>query len=88
MPWVIGGTFDFDKDVWELYNLKEDPTETNDLAKSNPEKLEELKKKWDEEAVKYNVYPLYDDLAARATKVTAAHSSTFRKKVNVLPSGC
>ncbi|MGL6268320.1 MAG: sulfatase-like hydrolase/transferase, partial [Chitinophagaceae bacterium] len=57
MPWIIGGTFDFDKDDWELYNLNEDPTETNNLAKSNPQKLEELKKKFDEEAWKYNVYP-------------------------------
>lgn len=70
MPWSIGGTFDFDKDVWELYNLKDDPTETNDLAKSNPEKLEELKKVFDQEAWKYNVYPLYDDVATRVANVT------------------
>lgn len=70
MPWIIAGTFDFDKDVWELYNVKEDPTETNDLAASNPEKLEELKKKFDEEAWKYNVYPLYDDAATRLANVT------------------
>ena len=25
MPWVLAGTYDFDKDVWELYNLNEDP---------------------------------------------------------------
>ncbi len=70
LPWIIGGTFDFEKDDWELYNLNEDPTETNNLAKSNPEKLEELKKKFDEEAWKYNVYPLYDDLAFRLKNVT------------------
>ena len=70
MPWVFGGTFDFEKDVWELYNLNEDPTETNDLAASNPQKLEELKKKFDEEAWKYNVYPLYDDVAKRISNVT------------------
>ncbi len=80
MPWVIAGTFDFDKDVWELYNVNEDPGETNDLAAKNPQKLEEMKKKWDEEAVKYNVYPLYDDLAARiakATEVFGAKTNTF-----------
>ena len=70
-PWIIGGTFDFEKDDWELYNLKDDPTETNNLAKSNPAKLEELKKKFDVEAWKYNVYPLYDDLAFRLSNVTA-----------------
>ncbi len=69
MPWVIAGTFDFDQDVWELYNLKDDPTETHNLAFSNPQKLEELKQKWETEAIKYNVYPLYDDVAARAANV-------------------
>ena len=70
MPWVLGSTFDFDKDVWELYNLTDDPTETKDLAKSNPAKLEELKKVFDQEAFKYNVYPLYDDMLMRVANVT------------------
>jgi len=70
MPWNLGSTYDFEKDVWELYNLNEDPTETNDLAKSNPAKLEELKKVFDQEAWKYNVYPLYDDVVARVANVT------------------
>ncbi len=68
MPWVTAGTFPFDKDVWELYNLKEDFSETNNLAEKNPEKLAELKKEWDEQAWKNNVYPLYDDLNARIAK--------------------
>jgi hypothetical protein len=41
-----------------LYNLNEDWNETNDLAAKHPQKLEELKKLFDEEAKKYNVYPL------------------------------
>ena len=69
MPWVVGGTFDFSKDVWELYNISEDPAESTDLAASNPQKLEELKAKWEVEALKYNVFPLYDDIAARLAKV-------------------
>lgn len=69
MPWVLGGTYDFGKDVWELYDLTKDPSETDDLAAKHPQKLEEMKKKWHEEALKYNVYPLYDDVAARAAKV-------------------
>ena len=80
MPWVLGGVADFDKDIWELYNLNDDPTETNDLAKSNPSKLEELKKLFDQEAWKYNVYPLYDDIAARVanvTKVFLGNKSSF-----------
>lgn len=30
------------KEVWELYNVMEDPTELNDLAKSHPAKLKEM----------------------------------------------
>ena len=80
MPWVIAGTFDFEKDVWALYNVNEDPGESNDLSAKHPEKLAELKKKWDEEAVKYNIYPLYDDLAARAAnmaKMSGAPRNTY-----------
>ncbi|MEO8439107.1 MAG: arylsulfatase [Spartobacteria bacterium] len=68
MPWVIGGTFPFDKDVWELYDLSKDFSESEDLAAKNPEKLEELKKLWDEEAWRNNIYPLYDDIGSRVTK--------------------
>ena len=32
---------------WELYNLKKDRTETNNLASSHPEKLAELTAKYD-----------------------------------------
>ncbi len=68
MPWVIAGTFPFDKDVWELYNRNEDFSESDDLAAKYPEKLEELKKLWDEEAWRNNIYPLYDDVASRVAK--------------------
>jgi arylsulfatase len=48
----------FDNDVWELYNLNEDFNERNNLAKKYPEKLEELKKLFDDQAKENNVYPL------------------------------
>lgn len=35
-----------DKDQWELYNLKEDRAESNDLAGTHPEKLKEMTKLW------------------------------------------
>jgi arylsulfatase A-like enzyme len=68
MPWDLNAMFDFNKDEWELYNLNQDPTETNNLAQKNPEKLAQLKKLWDQEAMKYNVYPLYDDMISRMAK--------------------
>ncbi len=68
MPWVAAGTFDFATDKWELYNLNEDFSEANDLAATNPDKLAELQKLWDEQAWKNNVYPLYDDVNSRIAK--------------------
>lgn len=52
----------FDKDVWELYNVAVDPTETTDLAAQYPDKLKTLKALFDSEGKKYNVFPLKDTL--------------------------
>jgi len=51
---------DYSKDVWELYNLDEDPTERIDLAKKYPEKLKALQDLFDDNAKKYNIYPFID----------------------------
>ncbi|WP_157002145.1 arylsulfatase [Agromyces laixinhei] len=54
------GKGDFDNDVWELYHTDVDRSESNNLAAEHPEKVEELKKIWFEEAKKNNVLPLND----------------------------
>jgi arylsulfatase A-like enzyme len=48
----------FENDTWELFRIEDDFNERVDLAKTNPEKLTELKAVFDREATKYNVYPL------------------------------
>ena len=68
MPWDLAMTQSFDEDKWELYNVAEDFSESRDLAEDYPEKLAEMIALFDEEAWKYNVYPLYDDMIARVTK--------------------
>ncbi len=67
MPWEIGSVSPFEEDVWELYHVAEDFSESTDLAEQNPEKLKELLKAFDEEAWANNVYPLYDDMLKRLT---------------------
>ncbi|TWB86902.1 sulfatase-like protein [Bradyrhizobium macuxiense] len=47
-----------DENVWELYNLNEDPTERVDLSKRYPEKLAELRALFNKEAKDHNLYPL------------------------------
>jgi hypothetical protein len=50
---------------WELYNVKEDPTEYNDLASKMPGKLKEMQDLFYSEAKKYNVLPLDNSTLAR-----------------------
>ena len=48
----------FDEDVWELYDVRTDLSETNDLAASHPERLNELIELWWAEAARNDVLPL------------------------------
>ena len=50
----------FDDDVWELYHVEADRSETNDLAKQEPDRLNELIALWWEEAENEGVLPLDD----------------------------
>ena len=50
----------FDKDVWELYDLNTDFNERINLAAKYPEKLNELKALFDEQAEKNHIYPFID----------------------------
>jgi arylsulfatase len=65
MPWDVNVVLPFENDEWELYNVAEDFSESTNLAEDNPEKLAEMIAMFDEEAWKYNVYPLYDDMIKR-----------------------
>ena len=68
MPWDVNVVLPFDEDKWELYHVAEDFSESTNLADENPEKLEELKQIFEEEAWANNVYPLYDDMIQRIAK--------------------
>ena len=78
IPWVLAAELPpFADDTWELYDTNTDWSQANDLAAQMPEKLDELKALFMEEARKYNVLPLDDrrverfnsDLAGRPTLV-------------------
>jgi len=68
MPWILASTSDFKDDVWELYHIDEDFSESFNVAEQYPEKLEELKARWEELAWENNVFPLYDDMIQRIAK--------------------
>ena len=47
--------------VWELYDLRVDPTETRDLADQSPALVQALAERWRSEAWRNAVFPLDDD---------------------------
>jgi arylsulfatase A-like enzyme len=84
-PWVPEELPPFQDDTWELYDTHTDWSQAHDLAAEMPEKLEELKALFVEEAKKYNVLPLDDrrferfnsDLAGRPTLITGNSQVLF-----------
>src|SRR5262249_24772349 len=81
-PWVMAvAQPPLEEDVWELYDTTKDWSQARDLSKQTPKKLEDLKRMFELEAGKDNVFPLdgrkvertNPDMAGRPTVV---HGST------------
>jgi arylsulfatase A-like enzyme len=66
-PWILNAPLPAPEDYkWELYDLTKDYSQAHDLAAQMPGKLKEMQKIFDQEAKKYQVYPLNNDTFARA----------------------
>ncbi|MBV6416018.1 MAG: hypothetical protein CMLOHMNK_00545 [Steroidobacteraceae bacterium] len=63
VPWEFRREEDFSKDRWELYNLKDDFSQTEDLAARYPEKLQRLRALFEREARANNIFPLNNSFA-------------------------
>src|SRR5262245_33909887 len=81
----LSGTGKFDKDVWQLYHVDKDRSESKDLAKENPKKLEALIKVWFEEAEKNKVLPLDDRNATELFAIQRPQSEPPREKFIYYP---
>jgi arylsulfatase A-like enzyme len=57
------GVYDPEADVWELYYLPDDFSQAHDLAADHPDKLEELKQLFWQEAERHRVLPLLGGFA-------------------------
>jgi arylsulfatase len=67
-PWHAFGPANKDplnNQVFQLYNLKEDFTQTNDVAANHPDKVAQLRKKFIAEAEKYQVFPMDASVVSR-----------------------
>lgn len=67
----------FDEDVWELYNLAEDVSESEDLAALYPDKLQEMQERWWAQASRYNVLPLDDRAEDRYDPIPKTGTFTY-----------
>lgn len=75
------GTGNFEHDDWQLFHTDVDRSEAHDLAAEMPEKTEELKALWMDQAKKYKVLPLNDlaihDILAYEFKVPVPPSGQY-----------
>lgn len=93
LPWERFSKTTFDQDNWELYNVAQDFSESQDLAKDNPQKLAELQNLFLKEAKKYKVLPLDDrtiqrfDINTRPSITTGRNSFSYYTTVTGIPEG-
>lgn len=78
--------------VFQLYNLNEDFSQTNDLAAQNPQKVEDLKAAFIAEAKKHQVFPMNAALAAMIIaprpNITAGRTEfVYTRPMTGLPQG-
>ncbi|MFC3615616.1 arylsulfatase [Lutimaribacter marinistellae] len=95
MPWETPGTPNPDplnNQVLELYDLTTDMNQQKDVAKDHPEKVEELKAIFIEEAKKYQLFPLDASVTSRLAQprpnITAGRTEfVYTRPMTGLPQG-
>jgi len=79
LPWTVGlrmGPTPFEDDEWELYNLDEDFSQANNLARVMPEKLQEMRGRFQREAQRLGILPLRSSLDSRTPMPNLSQNRT------------
>ena len=74
----------YSDEEWELYDLREDPTELRDLAAERPEKVKELAGAWDQAALDNQVFPL-DDHSGLKQLLRPAENEVMAEPLTIYP---
>lgn len=85
LPWQTSGSADFDDDVWELYHVASDFSQSENLASLYPEKLREMQDLFLVEAAKYDVLPLDDRFVERTDTTLRPGPLTGRTRIVLAP---
>ncbi|MBL7982536.1 MAG: arylsulfatase [Flavobacteriales bacterium] len=87
IPWLLMKNPPLSEDVWELYHIDEDFSQANDLAAQQPEKLKELQKLFEQEAIRNHVFPIDDRRSERFDPRIAGRPDLMggRTKLTVYP---
>jgi arylsulfatase A-like enzyme len=94
-PWEAFGAANPDplnNQVFQLYNLNKDFSQTQDIAAQNPQKVKDMRKEFVEVAKKYNVFPLDASVAGRIVaprpNITAGRTEfVYTRPMIGLPQG-
>jgi arylsulfatase len=81
----ITGQGNFEKDEWELYHVDADRSESKNLAKENPERLQRMIKAWFEEADKNLVLPLDDRTAVEQLGIERPSEEAVKERYIYYP---
>ncbi|GAA3571440.1 arylsulfatase AtsD [Amycolatopsis ultiminotia] len=89
VPWemVPTGIRHFRDDVWELYDLTTDWSQSRDLAAGHPDKLAELQDLFLIEAAKHHVFPLDDRVTERENPAVAGRIDLLGARTSVTYHG-
>lgn len=81
----ISGRGRYDEDVWELYHVDVDRSESKDLAAEHPEKLKELLAVFEDEARLNFVYPLDDRIPVELVNIERPQAEPTRERYVYYP---
>ena len=70
----------FEDDVWELYHVAEDVSESEDLAAKYPDKVQELERTWFIEAGNAGVFPMINGVMYGSPEENARMAKTLKRR--------
>ena len=85
LPWIPGQNVDPLKFKWELYNLDKDFSQATDLAVKYPQKLAELKVRFEEEAARNHVLPVQTSIFDRLPESNRPSPFEGKSKLSFYP---